>query len=186
MPEEQIPARVPQFLERAGHYFANWPSLLENWHIKIRGVIAELEAIRFEPLPGARPDRGHHVAGKGLDNTLAFTHDYNRLIELSYTAWQYHFEFLNLGYVAYLDFFGFCKQAFPGISDLGIAKMVQGIDVDLFRPDDELKSLARLAVARDVDVSGGLADVTDEVFLEAWRAAQDPWFNFSSGIGFYS
>ena len=51
VPEEQIPARVPEFLERAGHYFANWPSLLENWHAKIRGVIAELEAIRFEPLP---------------------------------------------------------------------------------------------------------------------------------------
>ena len=51
VPEEQIPARVPEFLERAGYYFANWPSLLENWHVKIRGVIAELEAIRFEPLP---------------------------------------------------------------------------------------------------------------------------------------
>ena len=24
VPEADIPARVPQFLERAGHYFANW------------------------------------------------------------------------------------------------------------------------------------------------------------------
>ncbi len=185
VPEEQIPARVPEFLERAGFYFGNWESLLENWHTKIRGVIGELEAIRFEPLP-ERVAIEDITSGKGLDPHLEFTHNYNRLIELAYTAFQYHFEFLNLGYVAYLDFFGFCQQAFPGVSDLGIAKMVQGIEVDLFRPDDELKALARLAVSRDVDVSGGLADVTDQVFLDAWRAAQDPWFNFSSGSGMYS
>ena len=139
VPEEQIPARVPEFLERAGFYFGNWESLLENWHTKIRGVIGELEAIRFEPLP-ERVAIEDITSGKGLDPHLEFTHNYNRLIELAYTAFQYHFEFLNLGYVAYLDFFGFCQQAFPGVSDLGIAKMVQGIDVDLFRPDDELKA----------------------------------------------
>ena len=186
VPEEHIPARVPEFLERAGHYFAQLAGAAENWHIKIRGVIAELEAIRFEPLPERVPI-GDIVSGKGLDPHAAFTHDYNRLIELAYTAFQYHFEFLNLGYVAYLDFFGFCQQAFPGISDLGIAKMVQGIDVDLFRPDDELKSLARLAVERDVDVSrrqGSRISVTDER-LPGWRRGRhkNPWFNFSSGIG---
>ena len=39
------PRACPQFLERAGHYFANWPTLLENWERKIERVIAELEAI---------------------------------------------------------------------------------------------------------------------------------------------
>ncbi len=61
--------------------------------------------------------------------------------------WQYHFEFLNLGYAAYLDYFVFCKQVFPNIPDLAIAKMVAGIEVDLFRPDQELRKLARSAVA---------------------------------------
>ncbi len=64
--------------------------------------------------------------------------------------------------------------------------MVQGIEVDLFRPDDELKQLARLAVERGVDVSRGLEAVTDEAWLAAWEAAKDPWFNFSSGSGMYS
>ncbi|HEY6892175.1 MAG TPA: PEP-utilizing enzyme [Solirubrobacter sp.] len=185
VPEADIPARVPEFLERAGFYFENWPSLLENWHAKIRGVIDELESIRFAPLPDRVP-LADITSGKGLDPHLAFTHDYNRLIELAYTAFQYHFEFLNLGYVAYLDFFGFCQEAFPGISDLGIAKMVQGIEVDLFRPDDELKALARMAVSRDVALDGGLTAVRDEVWLAAWEAAMDPWFNFSSGSGMYS
>ena len=91
------------------------------------------------------------IEGTGLDNTFALMTGYNRAIELCYEAWQYHFEFLNLGYAAYLDFFGFCKQAFPGISDLGIAKMVQGIEVDLFRPDDELRQLAQIAVEHGQD-----------------------------------
>jgi pyruvate,water dikinase len=185
VPEEDIPARVPEFLERAGYYFEHWPSLLENWHTKIRGVIGELESIRFQPLPD-RVALSDITSGKGLDPHVQFTHDYNRLIELAYTAFQYHFEFLNLGYVAYLDFFGFCQEAFPGISDLGIAKMVQGIEVDLFRPDDELKGLARLAVERGVDVEHGLDSITDETWLAAWEAAKDPWFNFSSGSGMYS
>ena len=74
-----------------------------------------------------------------------------RLIELSYKTWQYHFEFLNLGYAAYLDFFGFVKSQFPTIPDQAIAKMVQGVDSELFRPDDEIKKLARLAVELGVD-----------------------------------
>jgi pyruvate,water dikinase len=115
--------------------------------------------------------------GRGLDNTFALMTSFNRAIELCYEAWQYHFEFLNLGYATYLDFFGFCKQAFPGISDLGIARMVQGIDVDLFRPDEELRKLAKLAVEAGQD--------SDE-WKAAYEAAKDPWFNFSSGNGFYS
>src|SRR4029077_13065740 len=56
------------------------------------------------------------------------------------------FEFLNLGYAAYLDFFNYCKQAFPDIPDQAIAKMVQGIEMELFRPDEELKALAKRAI----------------------------------------
>ena len=196
VPEDEIPGRVPEFLERAGHYFANWPSLLEHWQTKIRRVIADLEAISFAPLPDRVPIEDI-TSGRGLDPHFDMTRNYNRLIELCYEAFQYHFEFLNLGYVAYLDFFGFCQEAFPGISDIGIAKMVQGIDVDLFRPDEELKQLARLALELDVAealASGApgeaLAAVAGrprgEEWLAAWRTAQDPWFNFSSGSGMYS
>ncbi len=47
----RIPERVPHFMQRAGHYFQNWDALLDNWHKKVRGVIADLEALKFEPLP---------------------------------------------------------------------------------------------------------------------------------------
>jgi pyruvate,water dikinase len=197
VPEDEIPGRVPQFAERAGHYFENWNSLLANWETKVRRVIGDLQALEFEPLPEV-------VAlewikeGVGLDNTFALAQNYDRAIELCYEAFQYHFEFLNLGYVAYLDFFTFCKEVLPGVADLGIAKMVQGIDVVLFRPDEELRKLARLAVELEIaDVLAGGGDVSETLaavagaprgdqWVAAWEAAQDPWFNFSSGNGMYS
>jgi pyruvate, water dikinase len=193
---ELIPGRVPHFLERAGHYFQNWDALLANWHKKVRANIADLEELKFEKLPDVVPLEWV-TGGIGLDNTYALMESYDRAIQLLYKAWQYHFEFLNLGYAAYLDFFGFLKEQFPTIPDQAIAKMVQGVDVDLFRPDDELKKLAKLAVklgVSDVLKSGTIDQVTAQLakhphggeWLAAWKAAQDPWFNFTSGNGFYS
>lgn len=109
---------------------------------------------------------------------------------------SYHFEMLNLGYGAYLTFREFCQHAFPGITDQTVTSMVSGIDILLFRPDDELRRLAHLAVALNV------ADilVTDEgpevvlqklknapfggAWLEGLEKAKEPWFWFSTGVGY--
>jgi pyruvate,water dikinase len=195
VPEDQIAARAPEFERRAGHYFQNWDSLLEQWHVKVRGTIAEMEALEFGSLPEVVPFEDI-VSGKAMDGSEKLMERFDQLIALLYRNWQYHFEFLNLGYIAYLDFFGFCKQLFPGIPDLAIAKMVQGVDMELFRPDDELKNLAVKAVELNLqeafdnteDVEGTLEAVAaagGNAWLEAYRAVQDPWFNFTVGNGFY-
>jgi pyruvate,water dikinase len=196
VPDDQIPARVPEFERRAGHYFQNWDSLLEQWKLKVRATIAEMEGLAFRPLPDVVPF-DDIVSGKAKDGSEVLMENYDRLIQLCYQNWQYHFEFLNLGYLAYLDFFGFCKQLFPGIPDQAIAKMVQGVDMELFRPDDELKKLAALAVrlglqsafADTDDVDGTLARIGEadggREWIDAYTAAQDPWFNFTIGNGFY-
>ena len=193
---ELIAARVPMFLDRAGHYFQNWNKLLENWRVKVAAATREMEALSFNPLPDHVP-REWVIEGKGLDNTTDLLENFDRAIQLNYRAWQYHFEFLNLGYAAYLDFFTFMKEQFPTMPDQAIARMVQGVDSDLFRPDDELKKLARLAISLKVDEplrAGGVAEAlaavaktpNGDAWLKAWKAAQDPWFNFTSGNGFYS
>jgi pyruvate,water dikinase len=190
----EVQARVPHFMERAGYYFGHWDELYAAWLGKVRGLIDELEAVRFQPLP--EMERMEVLTeGTGLGSGFELMTQYNRLVELTLKLWNYHFEFLNLGYVAYLDFFGFCKQAFPSIPDQAIAKMVAGIEVDLFRPDEELKRLAALAVELGVDdaFDGSTAEVLAAVgerpngarWLEAWTQAQQPWFNFSAGSGFY-
>ena len=196
VPPEQIAGRVPEFERRAGHYFQNWDTLLEAWKVKVRGTIDEMETLRFEPLPDMVPFEDI-VSGKAKDGSEVLMENYDRLIQLCYQNWQYHFEFLNLGYLAYLDFFGFCKQIFPGIPDLAIATMVQGVDMELFRPDDELKKLAVLAVSSGLqdafadtdDVEGTLRRIGERpgghVWLDQYEGAKDPWFNFTVGNGFY-
>src|SRR5487761_1198420 len=190
----EIESRVPHFMERAGYYFEHWDELYAAWMDKVRVLIGELEDIRFQPLPEME-DIEVITSGAGQGSGIELLSQYNRLVELLLKLWNYHFEFLNLGYVAYLDFFGFCKQAFPSIPDQAIAKMVAGIDVDLFRPDEELKKLAKLAVELGVDdaFDGAPGDVLAAIaerpggaqWLEVWDQAKQPWFNFSAGSGFY-
>ncbi|MFC7766322.1 hypothetical protein [Leucobacter soli] len=193
---EDIPARVPEFERRVGHYFGNWERLLDDWKVKVTGTIAEMEQLHFAPLPEMVPFEDIE-SGKAKDGSEVLMEGYDRLIQLAYQNWQYHFEFLNLGYLAYLDFFTFAKQVFPGIPDQAIAKMVQGVDMELFKPDDELKELATLAVelglqgafANTDDVAGTLAAIGalpgGDRWLARYEAAQDPWFNFTVGNGFY-
>ena len=194
-PMEEIEGRVPEFLERAGHYFQNWDSLYDDWLVKIRDLVQQLSELDLSGLPSREPmDVITSGAGQGSGNRLLSA--YHRLLDHALTLWQYHFEFLNLGYAAYLDFFGFCKAAFPSIPDLAIAKMVAGVDVDLFRPDDELKRLARLAVSSGIDDRFDVGSIeqtfeklgTDEAgaaWIAEWEKAAEPWFNFSTGSGFY-
>jgi pyruvate,water dikinase len=164
--------------------------------VKVRATIAEMEQLSFAPLPDMVPF-DDIVQGVAKDGSEVLMENYDRLIQLCYQNWQYHFEFLNLGYLAYLDFFGFCKEVFPGIPDQAIAKMVQGVDMELFRPDDELKKLALLAIETGVqsafdntdDVEATLAKVRalpgGQQWVQAYEDAQDPWFNFTVGNGFY-
>src|SRR5690606_23781290 len=78
-----------------------------------------------------------------------------------------------------------------------IATMVQGVDMELFKPDDELKELA--ALAGELDLSGAFSNTDDptatlaaiasspsgERWLARWEESKDPWFNFTIGNGFY-
>ena len=190
-----IGPRVPHFLERAGYYFQNWDELYAKWQVKVNELIAELETVHFTPLPEME-ETGTVIGGRGLSSSFDLMARYNKLIELGLQVWQYHFEFLNLGYAAYLDYFGFCKQAFPDMSDQTVAKMVSGIEVDLFRPDDELKRLAQAAVTLGVAnelKSGSAAEALERVakakngaqWLDELEKSKNPWFNFSGGTGFY-
>jgi len=196
VPPEQIEARVPHFIERAGHYFANWDDLLANWKTKVLAAIKDMDALEFDKLP--EMESIENVTGAvGLDSSNKLFVAYDEAIRLCHVIWQHHFEFLNLGYAAYLDFFNFVKEQFPSIPEQAIAKMVQGVDSELFRPDDELKKLAHLAVklgCAEALKSGTVEEALEAVarttngeeWLAAWEAAQDPWFNYTSGNGFYS
>ncbi len=192
---DDIGPRVEHFMERAGHYFGNWDAIETEWIAKAKVVIRKLEALNFSPLPDM-VDIEVVTGHAGRSNVYDLQHTYHELADLTLELWQLHFEMLNLGYAAYLDYFGFCKQVFPNIPDLAIAKMVAGIEVDLFRPDEELRRLARLAVDTGLGhiLTSGTVDEKLEAMKsapngDAWLAelakAKNPWFNYSAGTAFY-
>ncbi len=190
-----IAERAEYFGRRAGHYFENWQEIYDAWIVKAEDCIERLKALEFTPLPEIEDEAmvtGHRGVYSGYD--LLTTYD--RLIENLFEMGSYHFEMLNLGYGAYLTFREFCQSAFPGITDQTVARMVAGIDILMFRPDDEVRKLAALALElgladaiRDHDVPAdvlaeiGRRDRGDE-WLAALEAAKEPWFWYSTGAGY--
>lgn len=191
----EVADRLPHFLERGGHHYAHWDELYAAWTVKVTALVRELEALDFRALPD-REDLGTVTDGDGTGSGFALTSGYRRLVDLAQRLGQLHFELLDLGYAAYLDFFGFCRRVFPGIPDLAVARMVSSGDSDLTRPDRELRQLARLAMDLGVDAafdgSPTAASVDDQLgstpegrrWLAAWVVAAQPWFAMSSGSGF--
>ncbi|MEK7812125.1 MAG: PEP-utilizing enzyme [Candidatus Desantisbacteria bacterium] len=193
---QEIGERVKDFSERAGFYYQNWDTLYAKWKEKITKEIEGLKKIEIPHLP-EKEDISLVRDAVGLSTGFRLQEAYNRLLESMMRVWSYHFEFLNLGYAAFLDFSCFMKTAFPDISDQTITQMVAGIDVILFRPDNELKRLAKLAVSlnlqkiflntTNVDELLSKLDAEGEgkKWLDSMEKVKDPWFYFNSGTGFY-
>jgi pyruvate, water dikinase len=193
---DQIAERAGFFQERAGYYYSNWSELYGKWRAKMEALIAELGELRVPQLPKYEPDE----VAFGEDRNTAFYEvldAFGRVLRLGDLMWQHHFEFLLLGYGAYATFAEFCKGNLPDIPDQHIAQMVAGIDVLLFKPDAELRRLARLAIETGVDgafVEGRTPAEIDSALVasEAGRAwlteleqVKDPWFNMATGDGLY-
>ena len=191
----EIEQRVPVFLERAGQYYANWDEIYDKWIVKAEDCIDRLRKIEFEPLPDLEPIETV-TSVRGTTTAWDLVHRYDELLENMHEMACYHFELNMLGYGAFMTFSDFCKTAFPDMPDQSIARMVGGVDILFFRPDDEVRKLSRLAIEL------GLADAVldnddpDEVlramgaaeggdrWLAALEEAKDPWFWFSTGTGY--
>lgn len=194
---DEIAKRTHEFQQRAFYYYENWERLYDQWKDKMRTLIADAQALPplslpdFEPIENVRAGRG-----------VAANHDllvtWQRMLEGYYRMWHHHFEFLLLGYGAYMVFFNFCKTAFPEITDQTIARMVAGFEAEIFRPDEEVRKLARRAVELNIDQKFIEGDNVAEVlawldkagqpgkdWLAALEEARNPWFNVNVGDGFY-
>ena len=193
----EIARRTTEFQKRAFYYYANWETLYAQWKQKMLKLIEDAQALPKLSLPEFEPLEHVH-AGRGIASNHDLLVTYQKTLEGYFRMWHHHFEFLLLGYGAYLTFFGFCKKAFPEITDQTIARMVAGIEAEIFRPDEELRRLARHAVELDLDAHFQEGTSADEIlaslrtagepghrWLEELKKARDPWFNINVGDGFY-
>jgi pyruvate, water dikinase len=193
---DEISRRAALFGERAGYYYEHWDELYESWVRKAKECTARLKQISFRPLP-EREDASVVYGGQHLTSGFNLYAAYNRLLENHQEMDYLHFEMLGIGYGAYLALLDFCKKAFPSIEDQTVAKMVMGIDALIFRPDEELRKLARLAVelglapafatGAEVDPEAILASIQGrpggEQWLKTFEATKEEWFWFSTGHG---
>ena len=193
----EIARRTAEFQQRAFYYYGNWERLYAQWREKMMTLIHEAQAFPKLELPEFEPLANVH-AGRGIATNHSLLDIYQKTLEGYYRMWHHHFEFLLLGYGAYMTFFAFCKKAFPEIADQTIARMVAGIEAEIFRPDEEVRRLARRAVELGVDnefkeertAQSTMAALekrgpAGRTWLDELATSRDPWFNINVGDGFY-
>ncbi len=193
----EIARRTEEFKQRAFYYYGNWEKLFAQWKDKMKALIRETQALPKPELPEFEPLRHVH-SGRGIASNHYLLDTYQKTLEGYFRMWQHHFEFLLLGYGAYLTFFDFCKKAFPEISDQTVSRMVAGMQAEIFQPDDELRRLATRAI--ELGVEGAIVDGSSpkeviktveslgekgKAWLDELAVSRDPWFNINVGDGFY-
>lgn len=196
-PEEVIAEKAQLFEKRVFYVFEHYNELWDKWLSKFKALGKEMEAVEVPAdLPKFVPEEKVLPAPTGYYVSYDLIATFDKLVNLMFKGWQYHFEMLNLTYLAYLMFADVSRKLFPGISESAIGKMVAGAYVSMFRPDEELCRLSRLATSmRGVtDILKSAAPVDQKLkdlqaipdgrqWLEAFDEAKDPWFYVSCGSG---
>ena len=186
--------RFEQFARRAGHYFEHWEELSERWVAKVDALTDELAALEIPTLPELE-DMEVVTSGRGTSSGHGLLVAYERIIGNVFRVYQYHFEMLVLAYAAQLNFQDFCRAMLSAVTERSLSTMMAGVELEQFRPDEELKTLARLAVrlgvAQDVrrpheeSIMALRAGQGGREWLDALEAAKDPWFHVSAGTGLF-
>ncbi len=198
-PDEIVQEKAGLFEKRVFYVFEHYDELWDKWIAKFRALGEQMKAVTIpQELPKYVPEEQVLPAPTGCYVSYDILEAFDKLVNQMIKAWQYHFEMLNLTYLAYLMFADVTRKLFPGISESAIGKMVAGAYVSMFRPEEELCQLARLATSmREVaDILKSDATVEQKIaklekipdgkrWLEEYEKAKDPWFYVSCGSGWY-
>ncbi|MFO8164554.1 MAG: PEP-utilizing enzyme [Desulfatiglandales bacterium] len=198
-PEEIIREKAGLFEKRVFYVFEHYDELWEKWLTKFRALGEEMKSVEIPgKMPRYVPEDQVLPAPKGYYISYDIIEAFDKLVNMMFKGWQYHFEMLNLTYLAYLMFGDVSRKLFPGISESSIGKMVAGAYVSMFRPEEELCQLSRLAssmrgvsdiIKSDVSVKQKIAELNSipdgKRWLEEFDKAKDPWFSVSCGSGWF-
>ncbi len=198
-PDEIIGEKAAHFEKRVFYVFEHYNELWDKWLIKFKALGNEMDAVKIPPeLPKYVPDDEVLPAPTGVYDSYFLLESFDKLVNQMFKGWQYHFEMLNLTYLAYLMFGDVTRKLFPGISESAIGKMVAGAYVSMFRPEEELCRLARLAVSADgvgsilkstKSAAEKIAELQQSEAGKNWLAeyekSSDPWFYVSCGSGWF-
>jgi pyruvate,water dikinase len=198
-PPEVIGEKAALFQKRVFYVFEHYDELWDKWLSKFQALGKEMIALNVPgELPKFAPDDQVFPAPRGYYVSYELMEAFDKIVNMMFKGWQYHFEMLNLTYLAYLMFADVARKLFPGISESAIGKMVAGAYVSMFRPEEELCRLSRLATSlRGVkEVLLGDLPVKDKFkemdktpagrqWIQEFEKAKDPWFYVSCGSGWF-
>jgi len=198
-PDEIIGEKAAHFEKRVFYVFEHYDELWDKWLVKFKALGQEMKDLVIPTeMPDYVPDEEVLPAPTGCYVSYDILETFDRMVNLMIKAWQYHFEMLNLSYLAYLMFGDVCRKLFPGISESAIGKMVAGAYVSMFKPEEELCRLSRLAhelpAVKGVLLSDKKADAKIQElkgsddgrkWLAELEKAKDPWFSVSCGSGWF-
>ncbi len=198
-PDEIIGEKAAHFEKRVFYVFEHYEELWDKWLTKFQALGEEMKAVKVPAeLPKYVPDDEVLPAPTGFYDSYNLMESFDKLASKMIKGWQYHFEMLNLTYLAYLMFADVSRKLFPGISESAIGKMVAGAYVSMFKPEEELCRLSRLAHSTPAvaDVLKGNLSVSEKNaelekiaegknWLAEYEKVQDPWFYVSNGSGWF-
>ena len=196
-PDEIVGEKAQLFEKRVFYVFEHYDELWEKWLTKFKALGEEMAAVEIpKELPKFVPEDQVLPEPRGFYASYDLIEAFDKLVNQMFKGWQYHFEMLNLTYLAYLMFGDVSRKLFPGISESAIGKMVAGAYVSMFRPEEELCRLSRLAtslrgVAKILKAGMNAQQKIVELekvpdgrqWLEEFEKAKAPWFYVSCGSG---
>jgi len=198
-PDEIIGEKAAHFEKRVFYVFEHYNELWDKWLTKFKALGQEMKDLKIpEEMPKYVPEDQVLPAPKGYYVSYDLIESFDKLVHQMFKGWQYHFEMLNLTYLAYLMFGDVSRKLFPGISESAIGKMVAGAYVSMFRPEEELCQLSRLGFSlrgvadilkKGTTAAEKIAELEQtpdgKQWLEALDKAKDPWFSVSCGSGWF-
>ena len=198
-PPEVIGEKAERFGKRVPYVFQNYNRLWDEWYKKFDALGKEMEALKvISEFHKYVPEEEIIPHVKGYTQAYDLIESFNNMINMITKAWQWHFEYLNMAYLGYLMFVDTARKLFPGIKESTIGKMVAGAEVSMFRPEEELCRLSRLAMVQsavsDILKKDGPAEdkmkqlkatEAGKVWLAELEKIKDPWFHVSCGSGWY-
>ncbi|HKI48039.1 MAG TPA: PEP-utilizing enzyme [Desulfobacteria bacterium] len=198
-PDEVIGKKAAHFEKRVFYVFDHYDELWDKWLTKFKVLGEEMKGLEIpSEMPEFVPEDQVLPAPTGCYVSYDLIESFDRMVHMMFKGWQYHFEMLNLTYLAYLMFGDVARKLFPGISESTIGKMVAGAYVSMFRPEEELCRLSRLAVSlrgvagtlkKDASVDDKIAELNQtpdgRQWLEEYEKSKDPWFYVSNGSGWF-
>ncbi len=200
-PEHIVKEKEVLFKERMLDFFFKeyGPKMWASWLEEVKKIAAEIGTIRIpKELPKYEPNEAVFPDPSSWYSTgYMLVEAFYKLVTLAYKAWHLHRE-LGGAYLVSITFRDFCRKIFPDIKDTVITKMIAGVQVDMFRPHEELVKLAKLAMKlpdvaevlkQDKPAQQKMDDLSKsdhgKKWLEEFNKAQDPWFYVSCGSGWF-